>query len=69
MHVGNKKNIVIPCKDPMQGLCDTALTAEGEYSINFIEQGKKFCLSLHYNRSNSYVFVNATKISIQSKIF
>ena len=69
MHVGNKKNIVIPCKDPMEGLYDTALTAEGEYSINFIEQGKNFCLSLHYNRSNSYLFVNATKISIQSKIF
>ena len=69
MHVDNKKNIVISCKDPMQGLYDTALTAEGEYSINFIEQGKNFCLSLHYNRSNSYLFVNATKISIQSKIF
>ena len=69
MHVGNKKNIVIPCKDPMEGLYDTVLTAEGEYSINFIEQGKNFCLSLHYNRSNSYLFVNATKISIQSKIF
>ena len=69
MHVGNKKNIVIPCKDPMEGLYDIALTAEGEYSINFIEQGKNFCLSLHCNRSNSYLFVNATKISIQSKIF
>ena len=23
---------------------------------------KKFCLSLHYNRANSYLFVNGTKI-------
>ena len=32
------------------------------YSINFIVTKKKFCLSLHYNRANSYFFVNGTEI-------
>ena len=32
------------------------------YSINFTENNKKFCLSLHYNGTNSYLFVNGTEI-------
>ena len=32
------------------------------YSINFIEKNKKFCLSLHCNGANSYLFVNGTKV-------
>ena len=32
------------------------------YSINFTENNKKFCLSLHYNGANSYLFVNCTEI-------
>ena len=32
------------------------------YSINFAVAKKKFCLSLHYNRANSYLFVNGTEI-------
>ena len=32
------------------------------YSINFTEHCKKFCLSLNYNKENSYLFVNGTKI-------
>ena len=32
------------------------------YSINFIEKNKKFCLSLHYNGANSYLFVNGAGI-------
>ena len=32
------------------------------YSINFTENNKKFCLSLHYNGANSYLFVNGTEI-------
>ena len=38
------------------------LTAEKMYSINFTEKNKKFCLSLHYNGANSYLFVNGTEI-------
>ena len=32
------------------------------YSVNFTENNKKFCLSLHYNEANRYLFVNVTEI-------
>ena len=32
------------------------------YSINFTVIIKKFCLSLHYNGANSYLFVNGMEI-------
>ena len=38
------------------------LTAEAKYPINFTQSGKRFVLSLHYNGSNSFLFVNATKV-------
>ena len=44
-----------------QGLEHT-LTAEKIYSINFTVTKKKFCLSLHYNGANSYLFVHGTEI-------
>ena len=33
------------------------------YSINFTVTKKKFYLSLHYNGTNSYLFVNGTEIN------
>ena len=63
VHIDNKKiYILILGKGQTQGLDDTMLTAEAQYSINFSRSNKKFCLSLHYNGSNSFLFVNATKI-------
>ena len=38
------------------------MTSEKEYTINFNEQHQKFCLSLHYNELNSYIFVNGVEI-------
>ena len=32
------------------------------YTINFTMAKKKFCLSLHYNGANSYLFVSSTEI-------
>ena len=32
------------------------------YPINFTVTKKKFCLSLHYNESNRYLFVNVKEI-------
>ena len=32
------------------------------YSINFTKVNTKFCLSLHYNGANSYLFANGTEI-------
>ena len=46
------------------------LKKETQYSVNFSRSNIKFCLSLHYNGSSSFLLVNATKnISIQSKRF
>ena len=62
VHVDNKKkDISILRKGTPQGLEHT-LTAEKMYSINFTVTKKKFCLILHYNVANSYLFVNCTEI-------
>ena len=45
------------------------LTEEAEYSINFSRSQRKFCLSLHYNGSSSFLFVNAKNIPVESKRF
>ena len=63
VHVNNKtKNILVLGKDFVQGLGNTIIYAGKLYSINFIENNKKFCLSLHYNEANSYFIVNGTEI-------
>ena len=63
VHIDNKgKDILILGEGPTQGLDDTTLTAEAKYRINFTQSGKRFTLSLYYNGSNSFLFVNATKI-------
>ena len=39
------------------------------YSINFTVTKKKFCLSLHYNGANSYLFLMVQKfINLKEKI-
>ena len=61
-HIDNKKkDILVLGKGSTQGL-ESTLTAEKMYSINFTVTKKKFCLSLHYNGANSYLFVNGTEI-------
>ena len=61
-HIDNKKkDILVFRKGPTQGLESTS-TAGKMYSINFTITKKKFCLSLHYNGANSYLFVNGAEI-------
>ena len=36
--------------------------AEQKFTINFSEAKTKFCLSLHFNHDNSYLFFNVKKI-------
>ena len=63
VHSNNRtKNILVLGKDFVQGLENTTIYAEKLYSINFTENNKKICLSLHYNGANSYSFVNGTEI-------
>ena len=62
IHIDNKKkDILVLGRGPTQGL-ESTLTAEKTCSINFTVTKKKFCLSLHYNGANSYLFVNGSEI-------
>ena len=56
-----KKDILILGKGPTHGL-ESTLTTEKMYSVNFTVVKKQFCLSLHYNGANSYLFLNTTGI-------
>ena len=63
VHNSNKKdNILVLGKDFVQGINGTTIYSEKSYSINFTENNKKFCLSLHYNGANSYLCVTGTEI-------
>ena len=63
-----KKDILILRKGPTQGLEHT-LSAEKNVLDQFHrKKQKKNCLNLHYNKENSYLFVNGTKsIKFKSK--
>ena len=50
-------NILVLGKQFIQGINGATI-----YSINFTKTKVKFCLSLHYNGDNSYLFVNGTEI-------
>ena len=63
VHIDNKgEYTLILGEGPTQILDGTTFPAEAKYSINFTQSNRKCCLSLHYNESNSFLFVNATKI-------
>ena len=62
-HVHNKKkDILVLGEGPAQGLDGTAITVEAKYPIYFTELGKRCVSSLHYNGSDSSLFVNAVKM-------
>ena len=58
----NTKFFLILGEGFSQGLEDATLYAEKMYSINFTAVKKKFCLSLHHNEDNNYLFANAVEI-------
>ena len=63
LHANNRtKNILVLGKDFTQGLDNTTIYAEKLYSINFTKTNTKLCLSLHYNGSSGYLFVNGKDI-------
>ena len=58
-HANNKANDIFVMGDgSAQGINDTTLYAEKIYSQTFTQPSKKFVLSLHYNRDDSYLFIN-----------
>ena len=63
VHVDNKeKDVLILGEGKTKGSDDATLTAEAKYPISFNQSGKRFVLSLHYNGSNSFLLLNATKV-------
>ena len=57
-----KKDILILGKNLTHGLDDITLIAEKEYAIKFSDQDKKFCLHLHYNWVNIFIFANGVEL-------
>ena len=63
MDIDNKgKDILILGKDITQELDDTTLTVEAIYHINSTQPNERFVLWLYYKGSNSFLFVNTTKV-------
>ena len=56
------KNILVLGEGPTKESGNTMTTAEAKYLINFKQPDKRFVLSLHYDKRNCFLFVNAVKI-------
>ena len=63
-HVDNlKNNFLILGLGPTFGISESFGSPEKKFSINSTKVNTKFCLSLHYNGDNSYLFVNGKEIT------
>ena len=47
---------------PTYGINGSFGTLEKKFDVNFSKANTKFCLGLHYNAHNSYLFVNRKEI-------
>ena len=47
---------------PAYGINGSFGSPEKKFSFNFTKANTEFCLSLHYNSDNSYLFVNGKEI-------
>ena len=57
--VGNRKNsFLILGSGPTVGINGSFCSLEKKFGIDFTKRNTKFCLSLHNNANNSYLFVN-----------
>ena len=57
------QNILILDHGLTQEVNNTTIYAEKIYSPNFSAENKIFCLTLHYNADNSYLFVNGKEVT------
>ena len=57
-----KNNSLILGKDPTFRSNGRFSSPEKKFSIDFTKANTEFCLSLHYNADNSYLFVNRKEI-------
>ena len=62
-HTDNLKNeFLVLGGGPTFGINGRFSASEKEIDINFSKEKREFCLSLHYNSDNSYLFVNRKEI-------
>ena len=62
-HTDNlKNNFLVLGERPTNDINGSVCTAEKTFSTNFIKGKTIFCLSLHDNSDNSYLFVNGKEI-------
>ena len=58
-YAGNRKNNFLTLGEGLTfGINGKFGSPEKKFRINFTKANPKFCLSLHYNADNSYLFVN-----------
>lgn len=50
--------ISVPNKGPAGGFDDATITKEAKYAVNITKLRNEICSSLHYNWSNSFLYVN-----------
>ena len=63
-HATNKtQSVLVLVHGLIEKINDTIIYAEKMYSSNFTVDNKIFCLSLHYNGDNSYLFVNGKEVT------
>ena len=62
-HANNKiKDVLVLGHGLIQKIDDTTIFAEKMYSPNFPVAKKTFCISIHYNGNDSYLFVNSKEV-------
>ena len=67
-HADSQKNdFLILGEGPTFAFNGSFRSSKKKFSINFSKAKTKFCLSLHYNGDNSYLFIKGKK-SINSKL-
>ena len=63
VHANNNTRSILVLGEGFTRVIDnTTLYAEKMYSINFTENNKKLCLSLHYNGVDNYLFGNSKEV-------
>ena len=63
-HANDKtKDVLVLGHGLIQKIDATRIYAEKMYSPNFTVANKTFCLSVHYNGDDSYLFVNGKEVT------
>ena len=63
-----KNNFLVVDEGPTLGINGSFCSLEKKFSINFSKESPNFCLSLHHNANNSYLFVNVNSLKLKPTI-